>query len=155
MVINYLLHLGWSKCAEATNLDIEKVQGFRYPWNSCGKNTFWMWQLFLRPKWARGFWDSPSKYEDQTNTVFQRWRRKQFVTVMFLWSFFNDGIFIVLGTPPKTNSKRPYRKWWFPSPESPNFQGAPIFRGYSYVSFRVPGRFFPTNACHPKKACLP
>ena len=28
---------------------------------------------------------------------------------------------------PETNSKRP-QKWWFPSPESPRFQGAPIFR---------------------------
>ena len=30
---------------------------------------------------------------------------------------------------PKTNINRPW-KWWFPSSESPNFQGSNIFRGF-------------------------
>ena len=40
---------------------------------------------------------------------------------------------------PKTNSKSP-KKWWFPSSESPGFQGAPIFRGELLVLGRVSTR---------------
>ena len=37
-------------------------------------------------------------------------------------------------TLPKTNMAR--KKWWFPSSESPNFQGVPHFQGRTAVSFR-------------------